>query len=211
MSIISVSGMHIDIPDEYQILKLLPGDPEGAVPIGSKTIQSENFVLFMPIIDERYIPQGELTELISKTRRTLGSGFGLVEVGEGITQSNTEYVYRILKMNLKPNGVQYQLTMQLYKNGNGVLISGYFDEAGTTGIREVMVFDLLRRKGKISEDMENWTADPYDKSVTSGFLMNRSEQKQYDDIFPEHPLTVVRNLIKHLTGNDDAEIMKKVS
>lgn len=101
--------------------------------------------------------------------------------------------------------------MQLINNNQGIQISGYFDEIGTTGIRDVMVFEILRRKGKVNEDMESWTADPYDPSVKTGFLMNISEREQYDEIFPDHPLSVVRSLIRHLTGKKDIDSIKKAS
>lgn len=204
MSTINVAKMNIDIPAEYQVLKSFPDDPEGSVPIGLSLNQSENFVLFIPIEGNEYIRQGELNELIQNTRRSIGEAFGLVEANEGITEQGLEYVYRILKVRMNPHGVQYQLAMQIVRDGQGINISGYFDEAGTTGIRDVMVFEMLRREGKITEDMDKWTADPLDPSVTKGFLMNRSEQEQYDAIFPEHPLTVARNFVRYMTNEDDA-------
>lgn len=210
MSIINVAGITIDIPDEYQILKSLPEDPHGSVPVGLETLQSENIIMFVPISDGSFMKYGNLQEMLDTTRHTMGDAFGLVSVGEGITSQGMEYVFRILKVKMDPHGVQYQLTMQLLCKGNGILISGYFNESGTTGIRDVMVFDLLRRKGEIKDDMESWTYDPYDATVANGFLMNRSEQEMYDEYFPEHPLTVVRNFIKYLIGDKKERTLEMV-
>lgn len=211
MSIINVAGITIEIPDEYQILQSLPEDPEGSVPIGLETLQSEDIILFVPITDGNFMEKGNLQELVDTTRHTMGDAFGLVSVGEGFTTQGLEYVYRILKVKMDPHGIQYQLTMQLLHDRQGVYISGYFNEIGTTGIRDVMIFDMLRRKGEIKEDMENWTFDPYDSSITKGYLMNQSEYEMYDEIFPEHPLTVVRKLVKYLIGVRNTDSLAEVS
>lgn len=60
-------------------------------------------------------------------------------------------------------------------------INASFVEEGTTGIRDNVVFSLLRDSGEVDTDMNGWQVDPYDKEYTVGFLMNLSERSCYDN------------------------------
>ena len=66
-------------------------------------------------------------------------------------------------------------------------------ETGMTGMRDALIANKL-----ISENMDSWSADPYDKDFMIGALMNKSEQDVYDSKFPDHPLTRARQIIKQI-------------
>ena len=38
--------------------------------------------------------------------------------------------------------------------------------------------------------------DPYDETYNKGLRMNLAEKEEYDVVFPEHPLSEARNLVK---------------
>ena len=47
-----------------------------------------------------------------------------------------------------------------------------------------------------------WFRDPYDPEYRKGFLMNQSEKAELDSLFPEHPLSVARALIRYVVENN---------
>lgn len=69
-------------------------------------------------------------------------------------------------------------------------------EAGPTGMRETFIVDRLLKDGSFDE--ATWSADPYNSDITTGNLMNKSEDQKYDVDFPDHPLTQVRKLLTQL-------------
>ena len=89
-------------------------------------------------------------------------------------------------------------------------ISGSFDEAGITGMRDSTAYALILNAKRDAGDeidvetfMENgWFRDPYDPDYKKGFLMNLSEKPELDELFPEHPLSVARALVKFVVENN---------
>jgi len=50
--------------------------------------------------------------------------------------------------------------------------------------------------------VEPWCHDPFDSSVSDGFLMNQSEQENFDGMFPYHPLTMCRAFRDYIAENN---------
>jgi hypothetical protein len=72
-----------------------------------------------------------------------------------------------------------------------------------TGVREAVVFDQKLAAGEATIDVENkkalgWMRDPYDPYIVDGFLWNLSEAEEYDELFPDHPLSRLRPVLKHV-------------
>ena len=77
-------------------------------------------------------------------------------------------------------------------------IQAYFEEIGTTGIRDTIGYELCRRQhlvGNGDDPFEGWAKDPYDETIKTGALMNLSEMEQFDEQFPGFPLTMCREFI----------------
>ena len=55
---------------------------------------------------------------------------------------------------------------------------------------------------ELDELMERWMQDPYDPDYRKGFLMNRSEVRELDEMFPWHPLSVARKLAEFIVTNN---------
>lgn len=78
------------------------------------------------------------------------------------------------------------------------------EERGTTGERDTFVLAKLMESGEISiagvqsGPIPNWLDDPYDPSAAGPMTRNKSERPEYDDEFPDHPLTRARALLSHL-------------
>ena len=99
------------------------------------------------------------------------------------------------------NGVIYQLTM-LVQAGNDVMVIACVGiEEGVTGQREAIVFELERRKNNVrfeDDSIVGWNKNPYDENIKTGFLMNLAEQAEYDSMFPSHPLSQLRELVRFI-------------
>lgn len=57
-------------------------------------------------------------------------------------------------------------------------------------------------EGMVGENLEGWAKDPYDENVAEGMLMNLSEQRAIDEAFPNHPLSVIRQLADFIIDNN---------
>ena len=190
---ISINGEKLFIPEYYQKVDSMPGDPENSVPY---EVQTENAgcIAFISAIDYSMQLPREKEELIDGIRSFLAENQGLikVEVGE-------DYVYSIVKNLREPSGVQYILTYQRFCKDFILNVQAFFEEAGMTGIRDSMVYALCRKEGLFGDE-ENpfvgWTQDPYDSGITVGALMNISEKEEYDELFPGFPLSLCRELVK---------------
>ena len=68
-----------------------------------------------------------------------------------------------------------------------------------------MVFEMFRREqagGENEDPFKGWTCDPYDEKIDKGALMNISEQERFDEIFPGFPLSMCRELVRFLNGEE---------
>ena len=82
------------------------------------------------------------------------------------------------------------------------------EEHGTTGVREAMITAELFNAGSMTiEDYErSWARDPYDskyRGVDRSVLRFVSDDESYDERFPQHPLTKVRQIIVALPTSID--------
>jgi hypothetical protein len=78
-------------------------------------------------------------------------------------------------------------------------------ERGTTGVREAVVTATLLNEGKLKpeEYEQRWGQDPYDPAfrgaVDRSLLRFISDDERYDQQFPEHPLSKVRQTLATLS------------
>lgn len=187
------------IPDDYQKLKTLPEDPEGCITYGKQTENALSIVSVFPILPSQAMDFDGKELLIDGIHHTLSKNQALIEVDAGFIQSGKRYIYSIIKTH-QESGVQYFLLLHIAEDESVTAVKAFFDEQGTTGIRDNIVFELYRRKYP-DFNMKEWFRDPYDDSFNAEYLMNLSEQEQFDEYFPQHPLSVCRQLIKHIKEN----------
>ena len=197
---IYVNGELLCIPSYYQKVDSMPGDPENSAPYEVQT-HNAGCIAFISTVDISKALPRKWEDLIGGIRHFLADNQGIIEV---VTEN--DYVYSIVKNLREPSGVQYILTYQKFCKNSIVEIQGFFEEAGTTGIRESMVYAMLHNE-KLIGDEENplagWMKDPYDENVKKGALMNLSEQEQFDETFPGFPLSMCREFIKCVTEGID--------
>lgn len=126
---------------------------------------------------------------------------GLIEVitGDEPTAKEFAYIYKRLRT---PAFTFYGVVVSPVAGGTWywMIIAG---ERGATGAREAVVAGRLLEEGKmtIEEYQTSWAQDPYDPSycaVDRSTLRYLSDGEEYDNAFPDHPLTKVRREVKRL-------------
>jgi len=198
---VKIAGFDYEIPFYYQQIEALPNDPPGAVPFAVATPYAQCFFIGYEIEKEQMIPPIQ-EPLLDGVRQFLSDKQGIIECdGNGVMS------YSIVKTLAEPHGVQYTLTFQEIIGDKIVFLQGSFEEDGTTGLRDNIVYGLLKDSGKIGTDenpFEGWTRDPYDETITKGALMNLSELRQFDSEFPGSPLMICRELVDFLVKNGES-------
>ena len=89
------------------------------------------------------------------------------------------------------------------KNNIVYNIQGFFNEKGAFGSREGVIMAKLRTENKLGGGTsDGWERDPYDLNYNKGFLSNLAENKDYDKMFPNHPLSECRSILNYLIDED---------
>ena len=193
--IITINGKNISIPEYYQKVDSMPDDPEGAIPYMVQTENAMCFALIFPEDESKSLPRNK-ESLIAGIRQFLGENQGLIQV-----ETADDHVYSIVKTLNEPSGVQYILTYQKFYPEFILNIQAFFEEIGTTGMRDSLVYGWCRKQNLVGTDADplaGWTRDPYDETIGEGALMNLSELEQFDEQFPGFPLTMCREFISTL-------------
>ena len=135
-------------------------------------------------------------ELIDLIHETMASNQGLIEVAEGNSRHGRHYSYSIVKTLFdKPRVMDYKLTMEIGRPGMYLKINGFFEERANIGLREGMLYKTLKMP-------VDWFKDPYDADYKKGTLMNKAENAEYDQLFPDHPLSLLRVFISEIIENN---------
>ena len=186
------------MPPRYERLKPAPEDPPYIRSYGYQSSNALCYVIFQPIPTEGAMPYGDPQSVIDGIHAVLEEDQGLIAVETGKTKSGWRYIYSIVKSLKEPSGVQYCLTMHFNCLECSVQVQGFFDEDGMTGMRDAMVYAMLSNERKVKatdNGIEGWNEDPYDPEYRRGNCMNCSERKEYDELFPEHPLSELRKFV----------------
>lgn len=180
----------------------MPEDPENSVPVCAQTGNADIFAIYFPIDSSQTMPFGNAGAVIDGIHHALSERQGLIEVNTGKTASGAGYIYSIVKTLKESHGVQYTLTYQIKTGDEAVNLQGFFDEIGTTGIRDTTIYAVCRKEGIVSDNGDGWMQDPYDADYSRGISMNLSEKKEIDNAFPDHPLSMARALVDFLNENN---------
>ena len=189
------------IPDRFEQVDSMPDDPPHSKAYCYGNSGAGCFALVYPVQAEEAMPYAYPRAVVDGIHRSLGEDQGLIEVVNGVTAIGRRYLYSIVKTLKKPGGVQYCLRMNIEYPECAMEVMGFFDEMGTTGARDAMVYAMLSNEGKVKvteNGLEGWSADPYDPLCTRGVCMNCSERKMFDEQFPQHPLSEMRRFIAEL-------------
>ena len=190
----------LNLPMEYKVIDNLPEDPMYSVNYGKNTSDCTSIIHSFPMSARRTMDYYNVNKIIYGIHQSLGENQALIEVNAGKTSHNRQYVYSIVKTLDRPSRVQYFMLIHVSYEEIAININGFFVESGITGTRDTMIWELACRQGIVSfEDKSKWMFDPYDKSFNRPYMMNISEKEEYDEMFPDHPLSQCRKFVKLIT------------
>lgn len=208
----------VKIPEEYDRIDTMKipdvGVPENTFGYTIATGNATGIVLCYPVSAESAMPFDEPNKLIDFLHDSMNDNQGIIEVQNGDCKNGGKYVYYLMKYRRSADNIMlgggYQLNFNFIIDDTIYFISGSFDEAGITGMRDSTAYALILNAKRDAGDeidvetfMENgWFRDPYDPDYKKGFLMNLSEKPELDELFPEHPLSVARALVKFVVENN---------
>ncbi len=161
---------------------------------------SINFFNFPPDITAKNDTDVELQNNYRKI--AYESGAAIIEVKK-VKLGTFDSIKTIFKFPMQPHGMAYIGSYTIPFKHFSYVIKVQCIEQGTTGIRDNTIFELMIRNGKVKLNpekkiAEGWMRDPYDESVHLPFMMNLSESEDFDEHFPEHPLTRMRKFLKQI-------------
>lgn len=149
-------------------------------------------------------------------REQIASVNGGIIVADVIKLNGFDVVKTIFKIPQDPTGVTYIGSFTIPFENCSYVVKIQAPEYSPTGMRDSVVGMELLNQDQISvgeNGYEGWAKDPYDADFKKGSLMNLSEDKKYDQKFPNHPLTQLRihmdKLSKGLTFKQELENLKK--
>lgn len=140
---------------------------------------------------------------------------GFAEVGDGAIVSggaaDAGGVYSIEVIRKHKDGMGYRYTglLAIPFTAASLTVVVAAREHGMTGTREAVVTKRLIESGELelpdeitdgSQPIKGWFRDPYESDYKGRVLCSISDSERYDDIFPDHPLSIVRrtlNQIRH--------------
>ena len=187
------------VPEGYQKLRSLPEDPEGSITYGKQTEGSVCVFTIFPINREDAMDFDDKEEIIAGIHKALAGNQALIEVDGGKFISGKPFIYSIIKTQTD-NGMQYFLLMHIKWQNAVLAVRAFCDECGITGKRDTTIYALYSKQYP-DLTMDDWFCDPYDKEFKADFMMNISEQAKYDELFPTHPLTECRQIVKFFKEN----------
>lgn len=128
-------------------------------------------------------------------------GGGLIMCEEIFTTNGIDGYESIFKVPRKEGmGMDYTYFLNLnnYEEQKLYQFRVIVFERSPTGIRDnVSMHPICEIAGvDLLELMEIYRKDPYDKGYTKGNVMNLSERQEFDEYFPFHPLSIIRNKIR---------------
>ena len=197
---VTINKKTIAIPYYYQKVNSMPNDPIDSLPYMVQTENAMCLALLFPVDETKAMPRTK-DSLITGIRQFLGKHQGLIQV-----EAAEDHVYSIVKTLKEPDGVQYILSYQRFFPEFILHIQAFFEEIGTTGMRDAVVYETYRRKNLIGtpeDPLAGWTCGPYDENIKDGALMNLSEQECFDEQFPGFPLSMCREFVKTLARHND--------
>lgn len=150
----------------------------------------------------------EIEEIIDTERsEVIASDFGGIISCEIQNIKGYDFIKTIVKSPVSPVGIppgmNYLGSLKLPLKDCYFEIMIKISEKGTSGMRDSILFSKWFQENGELESHENgqikgWVKDPYDESIVDGRPMNMSEQEKYDNDFPDHPLSELRQKMNML-------------
>jgi hypothetical protein len=150
----------------------------------------------------RAIP-ADLDRIRAKTREQATQYRGAIIEAELCTVDGVGAVRDIIKVPQAPTGMGYLGSLALPLRDCAYIVMVACPERGITGTRDTAILAKLMQSGDVKfepgkEQPIGWMQDPYDPSIKGPPARNRSEDEAFDVLFPEHPLSRARALLRRI-------------
>src|SRR5262245_57952752 len=134
--------------------------------------------------------------------RTAQVGAAIIEV-DVLQIDGCPALRQIIKVPQQQGGMGYIGSIILPFHDFSYVLKIQCLELGTTGFRDAIVLDRMMAAGEVQFDvttrtMRGWMQDPYDPSIRDVFARNLSEAEEYDEHFPDHPLSRLRGWMRRV-------------
>jgi hypothetical protein len=148
----------------------------------------------------------ELDAIRAKSRAQAAKYAGAIVDVELCTIAGHPGIREILKVPQKPSGMMYVGSLMLPLPDGAYYLTVACFERGITGMRDTAIFDKLMQSGEIQIPQGDaqpvgWMRDPYDATIGGPPARTRADDEAYDAMFPDHPLSQARSLLRQIGGS----------
>jgi len=158
---------------------------------------------YFPIPPDLPAPPDEIDKLRDNYRRRITpAGLAIVSV-DAVRIDSCPAVRTIFKGPIPEGGLGslYIASITIPFRDFSFVLKTICEEQGMTGVRDSFVADLMMRQGRVQlgpSGFVGWFADPYDPGFRAAHLRNLSDDAEYDAMFPDHPLSQARRILRML-------------
>lgn len=201
----------LKIPEDYSRLrKSRPANIDFSSQTTGFTTGNAKFrgyFLVYKIEEDSALAFDNVQTIIDGLHEKMAEDTGLIEAAAGNTVGGKPYAYHITKHALKGMGgislgTEYLICMNFRLEDGIACLEGSFTESTINGNRNSDIFGKMSMDGSMDFDLGSWEGDPYDPQYLRGFLMNRSERAEFDEQYPDHPLSRIRKLAAFMVENN---------
>jgi len=149
-------------------------------------------------------PPGNINRIRSFFREKIAHEYGGILKVDIVPIERTSCIEVLYKIPVQPSGIKYISSITLPFKQCYFVIQLQIEERVMADIREVVIARKLISEKTVTiadQQIVGWSADPYLSGYDQGILMNMAEREEYDALFPDHPLTMVRRLMKKIHGS----------
>ena len=191
------------LPRKFKKMNLFP---EQSLIYGVNSGEGSGLITLMTASQEAAMPFDKPQQIIDDLHAEMPDNQGIIEVNCGVTRAGHRFAYDIFKILDESDGfprVSWVVNVNVEREDVILFLNASYQEEGITGVRDSTVMAMLSQQEdtNIEKIMERWAEDPYDPEYKQGFRMNLSEKAELDTMFPNHPLSMIRELIRFISEN----------
>jgi hypothetical protein len=132
-------------------------------------------------------PLGDMDSIRNAYRRLLRGRGAIIEL-EPEQIGDCHALRAIFKIAQEATRLMYMAVLMIPFRDHNFIVKVTCPDVGAFGLRDAAVAMRLGAAGSAP-----WCADPYDASYSNPILRNRSEDAEWDAMFPDHPLSRARS------------------
>ena len=143
----------------------------------------------------------DLDGLRSFYRHMVANAGGAMLQLDVVRVAGVQAVRLCLKVPQPESGMTYIASLTFPFEHFSFVVKAQCAETGITGMRDTVVFAKLGMSADRSGKVVGWDQDPYDATHMAPLLRNRSDDVEWDAMFPGHPLSRARRYMDSLSAS----------